>query len=463
MMRIVVLVWIVGLLVVLPTAATAAEDGGFIMVDAKRKTADAKWTPQKTVTLEHLAGFVPPKTVRLNPFGGRADRKVPAAGFFRARQVDGRWWLVDPAGSLFYSVGCCSVSRNGMDNGKAALCARFGTDKQWAQATAALLAQNGFNTLGCWSDWQAFQSEPLMFPYTTQLNFMSSYAKERGRAQQATGHVGFTNDCILVFEPEFETFCNERARKMIAPLKDDPYLLGHFSDNELPFPSDAIERFLRLDAADPNRRAAQAWLDARAGAKDPNAFLEYLVETYYRIVSRAIRQADPNHLFLGSRLHGSDLGREPVFRAAGKFADVLSVNYYGAWTPDNRRMADWVRWSGKPFLITEWYAKGMDSGLPNNSGAGWTVRTQADRGQFYQNFTLGLLAQSGCVGWHWFKYMDNDPTNTHADPSNRDSNKGIVSSTYEPYPDLLKMMRELNQQAYPLMDFFDARAPAQGK
>ena len=35
----------------------------------------------------------------------------------------------------------------------------------------------------------------------------------------------------------------------------------------------------------------------------------------------------------------------------------------------------------------------------------------------------------------------NDPTNTRVDPSNVDSNKGFVSNRYEPYPDLLKMMR----------------------
>jgi hypothetical protein len=46
--------------------------------------------------------------------------------------------------------------------------------------------------------------------------------------------------------------------------------------------------------------------------------------------------------------------------------------------------------------------------LANITGAGWTVRTQKDRGRFYQNYTLGLLKQPGCVGWHWFKYMDND-------------------------------------------------------
>jgi hypothetical protein len=96
----------------------------------------------------------------------------------------------------------------------------------------------------------------------------------------------------------------------------------------------------------------------------------------------------------------------------------------------------------------------MDSGLANITGAGWTVKTQKDRGRFYQNFTLGLLNEPGCVGWHWFKYIDNDPTNTKADPSNLDSNKGIVTSLYEPYPDLLEMMRSLNRNAYALRDFF---------
>jgi hypothetical protein len=48
--------------------------------------------------------------------------------------------------------------------------------------------------------------------------------------------------------------------------------------------------------------------------------------------------------------------------------------------------------------------------------------------------------------------MDNDPTDTRADPSNRDSNKGIVDNTFKPYPDLLDRMRALNNRAWPLID-----------
>ncbi|MBA7575430.1 hypothetical protein ES708_17260 [subsurface metagenome] len=115
---------------------------------------------------------------------------------------------------------------------------------------------------------------------------------------------------------------------------------------------------------------------------------------------------------------------------------------------------NWTSWSGKPFIITEWYVKGEDSGLPNQSGAGWIVKTQTDRGLFYQNYTLALLESGNCVGWHWFKYQDNDPTLQGAELSNIDANKGIVNYYYEEYKPLLNLMSEINKQVYDLSAYF---------
>jgi hypothetical protein len=108
-------------------------------------------------------------------------------------------------------------------------------------------------------------------------------------------------------------------------------------------------------------------------------------------------------------------------------------------------------------MITEYYTKGVDSGLPNKSGAGWLVRTQKDRGLFYQNFNLALLESGSCVGWHYFKYMDNDPTEKGTELSNMDANKGIVDNYYNLYTDLTDKIRELNTNMYSLIQFFDAR------
>ncbi|MNL27744.1 hypothetical protein D3C87_1493520 [compost metagenome] len=95
--------------------------------------------------------------------------------------------------------------------------------------------------------------------------------------------------------------------------------------------------------------------------------------------------------------------------------------------------------------------------MPNNTGAGWLVRTQKERGLFYQNFTLELLKNKNSVGWHWFKYMDNDPEDLSTDYSNRDSNKGIVNSKFEPYLPLLKEMKIINDNAYQLTQYFDKK------
>jgi hypothetical protein len=174
-------------------------------------------------------------------------------------------------------------------------------------------------------------------------------------------------------------------------------------------------------------------------------------------VNQAIKRYDPNHLYLGSRFYGSDKDKPEIFRAIGPYVDVISVNHYSQWTPDISRIRMWERESGRPVLITEWYVKGQDSGMGNTTGAGWVVHTQEDRALFYENFTLALLESRVVLGWHWFKYADNDPDDTTADPSNIDSNKGVVSNRYDPWYELLNSARRINERTHRLADFFDGR------
>ena len=425
------------------------------LVEVKRKPDDKKWKSEPTRLLSDVKDFKSSEPMH-SQYGGRTDRKAKATGFFRVEQQNGRWWLIDPEGCLMLSVGCCAVNSNPTARGKEALQKKFGGEKQWAAQTLDLLTANGFNTLACWSDAKRLGAAKPRMAYTPVLNFMSNYGKKRGGTYQKPGHMGYPNDCIFAFDPEFPAFCEKLAQEQLAPLKNDPWLLGIFSDNEMPFPAAALDKFLALPAGDAGRKAAERWVADHDGKKDNAAFLEHVADSYFRAVSSAIRKAAPNHLYIGCRFHGGDSRRPELWRAAGRHVDVVSMNYYGAWTPDAGTMSNWLKSSGKPFMITEWYAKGVDSGFANTTGAGWLVKTQKDRGAFYQNYTLGLLEHPGCVGWHWFKYMDNDPTNKHVDPSNIDSNKGIVSNTYEPYPDLLARMKQINRNVYGLADRLDA-------
>jgi hypothetical protein len=424
----------------------------------------AQWVAYPTRTLADLpdAAAIKPET-GLSQYGGLASRREKATGFFHTAKVDGRWWLVDPDGCLFLHKGVTSVNLLRTPGAQTAWKKKFGSETNWVERTTSLLRENGFNGLGAWTDTEHMRTANPPLVYTRIWNFMSSYGKKRGGTFQQPGHTGYPGDCIFVFDPDFEKFCDEHAKPLAAD-KDDPWLLGHFSDNEMPLRPGALTDYLALPPSDPGHQAALKWLQARHGPAatahdvqpaDLPVFLEFVVDRYFRIVSRAIKKSDPNHLYLGSRFHGSDLRFPEIFRAAGPHLDVVSVNYYRAWTPDPERLAMWARESGKPVLITEWYAKGADSGLANTGGAGWLVKSQRERGLFYENFTLGLLQSKVCVGWHWFKYLDNDPADTKADPSNRDSNKGILSNRYERYQALLDSMKRINERAGGLVDYFD--------
>jgi hypothetical protein len=409
--------------------------------------------PYATRTLADL-GALPPAP-KLDAYGGWDEAPTfDPPGFFRPRQVAGRWWLIDPLGRRWLSVGVVTVNPGSGPAATAALPKLFGDTAGWATQTAASLHALGFNSTGAWSADALLRAAPQRLAYCPIWNFMSSYGKIRGGTYQQPGHTGYPNDCIFCFDPQFPEFCAKHAAQLAA-TKDDPWLLGHFSDNELPFPKDSLEKYLALGAGDPGRREAERWSAAHGvELKHPTeaqreAWRAHVIDTYLSIVAAAIRQADPNHLFLGSRLHAGEKSSPEALKACGKWLDVVAINVYGVWTP-GATFGEWERWSGKPVLVTEWYAKGADSGMPNLTGAGWTVKTQRERGMFYQNFVLGLLASKVCVGWHWFKYADNDPNDPKADPSNRDSNKGIVTAGLEPWRELQRAMSDLNQVVYPL-------------
>ena len=114
----------------------------------------------------------------------------------------------------------------------------------------------------------------------------------------------------------------------------------------------------------------------------------FILKPILKKVAAAVRKYDPNHLYLGCRFNqeSEELNNSEIFKVAGKYMDIISINHYRKWEPVQSIMANWTNWSGKPFIITEWYTKGEDSGLPNKTGAGWNVPTQAGPGLFLSEF-----------------------------------------------------------------------------
>ena len=86
--------------------------------------------------------------VTLDRFGGWADGpKLNATGAFRTEKLDSKWWLVDPDGRLFFSLGVQAVNRRPEQEGNAAYYAlvtnKYGSADAAGAAAAAAATASG--------------------------------------------------------------------------------------------------------------------------------------------------------------------------------------------------------------------------------------------------------------------------------------------------------------------------------
>lgn len=441
-------------------------------VESRASSSDS-WQTYKAYTVDCIEGFTPGKDPKTDKYGGWKVQQFPATGCFYSTKKDGRWWIVTPDGNPYISKGVAVFSAGATQRQRNAVTSKYGSQTAWAAGEINMLHENGFNSLGAWSSVSTVKGLSQPMPYTVIISPMSSYIKYLKAEKKETegfnkaGWEGYPYDFAMVFDEKFDSYVSSELASA-ALYASDPYCLGYFIDNEIPWKDYAIDRCLqKWPATHINHIKAQEWLDARKGRtgctlsdvndEDRKEFIAYCFGVYAEKVTKTLKKYDPNHMCLGCRFNqwNYELKNECIFRVAGQYFDVISVNHYKKWEPDQTVLANWEKWSGKPCMVTEFYTKGMDSGMLNASGAGWQVKTQNDRGLFYENFVIGLVRSRVCVGWHWFTYMDNDPSNDGADSSNTDSNKGIVTCDLERYGEVLTHMSAINENIYQLIKFYD--------
>lgn len=447
------------------------EESSYHKVMARMNADSTIWRTYEAKTIDKLSGFEMKIDPETSEYGGWKINQKTGTGFFRTEKVDDRWWIIDPEGYPFIHKGVAVYRPGNSELQKSSLTSKYESRNKWVKEESDFLMDYGFNGVGAWSDFNLIRENDIPLVYTIIISPMGDYKRDHinryGGKYEMAGWQGYRYDLAMVFDPEFDEYV-ERSISSISQYANEKYLLGYFTDNELPWKNDALDRHLiYLENDEPGYIAAKEWLDKRKGHtasmsdvtdEDRLAFTGFYFETYMQKVEQAIRKYDPNHLYLGCRFNQEkeELTNPEIFKIAGKYMDVVSINHYRKWEPLQEMMQNWENWSGKPFLITEWYTKGEDSGLPNRTGAGWNVPTQLDRGYFYQNFIIELLKSKSCVGWHWFTYQDNDPEDLTTDPSNRDSNKGIVDSQFNRYIPLLEQMKILNNHTYQLIQYLDS-------
>ena len=433
------------------------------------------WRSAEARILPYLGGFDNWKMSRAeyvtstNKYGSSTTLpKQESTGRFYVKKIGNRFWLVDPYGYLHHHRGLAALRPTNGEEDNAAFIAKYGNRATWATELQEEMASIGFHASGAFATGanedliahnQRNSEKPFML--CPNFNFLNSF-KTTYKDLKYCNNNSNTAICF-VLDDRWEQFCKDYIADRegsVWKFLNDPNVVGIFSDNEIDFSSTSTKLLSRvLDSGNtehPAYKAAQAFMNEK-GATTVTAELNeewvgILAEKYYKGIKEGLMASDPKMLYLGSRLHGAPKQYQSIIAAAGKWCDVISINYYSKWSVEAlEHVKKWAEWApDTPFMVTEFYTKGDDSELGNINGAGFIVPTQKDRAYAYQHFALGLLEAKNCVGWHYFKYKDDDTTD-----NDEPSNKGFYDNNYNLYPWMAEYAKNLNYNVYRLIEYFD--------
>ena len=301
------------------------------------------------------------------------------------------------------------------------------------------------------------------------ISVMSSYGASKNVRGDGDGSTVFTeNNTMPVFDPDFVGYAASFVKERLSANVNNSRIIGYTSDNELPMDIAMLDNALAVNHTKPANfytyACAWTWLINMTDNDNPSyaditdelrdLYRGFVYDRYFYVVANAFKAADPNHMYMGCRFLTVSKDSEWVYRFAAQYLDVMTINWYFCWEPETEALYGIERNGDMPFLVSEFYTKAGDSGLPNMSGAGLYVATQTDRADFYENFTLKLLESNNCVGWEHFHYMDNDPNSGTSDASSVDSNKGLYTNDYEVYTVFADRLKVYNANVYKLLEYF---------
>ena len=446
--------------------------------------------------------------------GWAAGPQLPATGFFHTTKYKDKWWLVTPSGHLFLSFGIDVVDMSeativhprdamftwlpGADDplarfystkyyyiygpnktGKtfdfygANLMRKYGPDypAAWRRVTVDRLKSWGFNTIGNWSNESLEAMDEV--PYTARMDIPGSHA----RVSSGSDYWGKMHD---PFDPQFAVDADAYFRAKAPALKNDPWIVGYFVDNELSWSGGSVDggRYglaygtLAAPADQPAKKAFLAQLQAKYGdigklnaawgtnlagwdtleapyqaSETPNdaqkadmgAFVYAFAKKYFTVVRDTLKKYDPNHLYLGCRFAGYT---PEAVRAASEICDVISFNIY-------RPRLDPKAWAftqdlNKPCIIGEFHFGALDRGM-FHPGLVSTPNQQA-RAAMFKDYIDSVADNPAFVGAHWFQYVDEPLTGRALDGENY--NIGFVSVTDHPYPEMVQAARQVFAGVY---------------
>lgn len=394
---------------------------------------------------------------------------------FSIQQQHGITWLAKPNGDRFFSFGVCCVNMGlsrkefDPDNPGYAAWQHYSDSNRWAKATLARLKSWRFSTIGGWSDFAAFRQCP-----------------DPDVAFAPVLHIGSTAGAPWwdMWDPKITDRMDQVAREHILALRDDPRLIGYYSDNEIGWWNAILFKMTLEQAPTSGQRqrllkllretysndwsalvrefepapGVENWSGLEQhgmlflrpggnGLRVERRFLGMLAERYYSLIHDIIRKYDQRALILGDRYQS--FYYPEVARACAPYVDAVSSNLNAPWNDGTfaRFYLETLHaLTGKPVLIGEFYlaARENRTGNKNTRGVYPLVDTQKERAAGFRNTLHALLRTPYVIGADWFQYYD-QPTHGRYDGEN--FNFGLVDIHNQPYETLAAAAAALDLSA----------------
>jgi len=497
-----------------PKAVPADAEKLFPMIDPLGQFIHKDW-PGKTKSAADLSKHQQAEAADLaahagpgdwNQYGGwQTGPKLDATGRFRVEKHQGKWWLVDPEGRLFWSHGSDCVrpttaytpitdrehwfaelpgrdSSFGQFYGKsgwaphgyyqdkpqyvtynftgANLLRKYGDDwqRQFAEIAHRRLRSWGMNTIANWSDPEIYLLRKT--PYTANVGAGS---------KKLEGSQGYWGKFPDVFDPSFE----EGVRRSMAAQKDraagDPWCIGYFVSNELSW-GDELSLATAALASPQDQAAKRVFLDDLKKKYETVGRLNDAWGTQHASWDAMLQSRQPPDK---KKAH-DDLAAfytktaEQYFRVC---RDVIRQTdpkglYLGcrfAWVNQRAvraaaKYCDVISFNkyaytvadfrlpedvDRPVVIGEFHFGALDRGMFHTGLR--AVADQEQRAKAYESYLRGALKNPWIVGTHWFQYGD-QATTGRGDGENYQI--GLLDVCDTPYPETIEAVRSVGYEMY---------------
>lgn len=471
--------------------------------------SDADLLNDKKAEAASISEF--PRPADWNTYGGWArGPKLDATGHFHTAKHEGKWYLVDPEGRLYFSMGMAVVQAGGETaidrrdgwfadapwekpefkkfvskkdknilrgdyQGQqprtfsfihANLQRKYGEqyESAWNELITQRLMNWGFNSMGNWSEPELFKTTTI--PYT---HWVFNDGPKLPWRQNVRKRVPDP------FDPKFDEVLRRRANTMTRGTVDDPKCIGYFVDNEIQWGTETSLAETTL-LGDDTSSAKQEFVKDLTAKYGDIAKLNTAWKTSYESWDTLLKTKAQNVKALPA-----GPGVEADFKA---FSEKTARAYFAGVKKVLKDVAPNKLYLGCRFAeynpmvvrVAAEYCDVVSFNLYRDTVAKWTppsgidkpiiigefhfgatdrgvfgdglvgAASTQDRAEKFKRYVTGAAANPYIVGAHWFQLCDEPTTGRVSDGENH--NVGFLAITDRPYQEMIEASRSVANSLY---------------